>query len=130
MPVLVSDNTENRCFLDITFVRMLLPQLRKQVSIFCEDLLVMFNFKKTDFGENLMKIFNKAKISHSDIQYLPFCSNKKLFNPGDPDMHAADQRRLSSRNHSWGELASIKMEEGIDIRRILALDFVKGGDMT
>ena len=45
-------------------------------------------------------------------------------------MHAADQRWLSPRNHSWGELASIKMEEGIDIRRILALDFVKGGDMT
>ena len=126
MPVLVSDNTENRCFLDTTFVRMLLPQLRKQVSIFCEDLLVMFNFKKTNFGENLVKIFNKAKISHSDISI----SNKKLFNPGDPDMHAADQRQLSSRNHSWGELASIKMEEGIDIRRILALDFVKGGDMT
>ena len=59
MPVLVSDNTENRCFLDTTFVRMLLPQLRKQVSIFCEDLLV------------ILKILNKAKIFHSDIQY-PF----------------------------------------------------------
>ena len=123
MPVLVSDNTENRCFLDTTFVRMLLPQLRKQVSIFCEDLLVMFNSKKTDLGENLVKIFNKAKIFHSDIQYLPFCSNKKLFIPGDPDMHAADQWQLSSRNHSWGELASIEMEDGIDIRRILGLDF-------
>ena len=122
MPVLVSDNTENRCFLDTTFVRMLLPQLRKQVSTFCEDLVLMFKFKKTDFSENLVKIFNKAKISHSDIQHLPFCSKNKLFIPGDPDMHAADQWQLSSRNHTWGELASIKMEDGIDIRRILALD--------
>ena len=125
MPVLVSDNTENRCFLDTTFVRMLLPQLRKQVSIFCEDLLVMFNSKKTDLGENLVKIFNKAMIFHSDIQYLPFCSNKKLFIPGDPDMHAADQWQLSSRNHTWGELASIKMEDGIDVRKRLTLDFKK-----
>ena len=125
MPVLVSDNTENRCFLDTTFVRMLLPQLRKQVSIFCEDLLVMFNFKKTDLGENLVKTLNKAKIFHSDIQYLPFCSNKKLFIPGDPDMHAADQWQLSSRNHTWGELASIKMEDGIDVRKRLTLDFKK-----
>ena len=113
MPVLVSDNTENRCFLDTTFVRMLLPQLRKQVSIFCEDLLV------------ILKILNKAKIFHSDIQYLPFCSNKKLFIPGDPDMHAADQWQLSSRNHTWGELASIKMEDGIDVRKRLTLDFKK-----
>ena len=77
-----------------------------------------------------MKILNKAKIFHSDIQYLPFCSNKKLFIPGDPDMHAADQWQLSSRNHSWGELASIKMEGYIDVRRFPALDLKKGDNMT
>ena len=90
----------------------------------CSKLLSLEEYT-LDGRKNLVKIFNKAMIFHSDIQYLPFCSNKKLFIPGDPDMHAADQWQLSSRNHTWGELASIKMEDGIDVRKRLTLDFKK-----
>ena len=51
MPVLVSDNTENRCFLDTVFVRMLLPPLRKQVGF-----RYGFIVKSYDYGLALLII--------------------------------------------------------------------------
>ena len=62
MPVLVSDNTENRCFLDTIFVRMLLPPLRKQVT------------------------FHYSEIS---IMFLPPSNLYKLSKLGDPDLYVA-----------------------------------------
>ena len=68
MPVLVSDNTENRCFLDTTFVRMLLPQLRKQVSIIGEDLQPVEFSGKAEIFHNFLHKFE-------DVKHLPFYSN-------------------------------------------------------
>ena len=79
MPVLVSDNTENRCFLDTVFVRMLLPPLRKQVG-FCFDQLPSL----------ICNVSSNCNLQLEGISKLLKVYLFYFFQTGDTDLYVAD----------------------------------------